>query len=131
MADGMNIRIEGLDVLERRLKELDRRTTGNVLRKALREGANVLKKEAKARVPVRTGKLKKSITVNVTLKARGDCYAKLGFKKGAAYGVPVELGTSHSAAKPFLRPAIDVKGNDAVRYFGVRLKQEIDQAVRV
>jgi len=131
MAETMPMKIEGLDVLERRLKELDRRTTGNVLRVSLREGMNIIKKEAKTRVSVRTGKLKKRIAVKVTLKARGDCYAKLGFGKDAAYGIPVELGHSGVAARPFLRPAIDVKGNDAVNDFAKRLKAEIDQAVRV
>lgn len=123
----MRVEIEGLDVLDRRLKELDRRTTGNILRKALRAGINVLKEEARKRVPVRTGKLKKGIHVTVSLKKRGDCRAKLGMKRKVAYGVPVELGTSHSAAKPFLRPAADTKGKDAVNAFADRLKEEIDK----
>lgn len=127
MADGMTVRIEGLDVLDKRLKELDRRTSGNTLRKALRAAMNVLKEEARKRVPVMTGKLKKGIHVKVTLKAKGDCYAKLGMKKKVAYGVPVELGTSHSAAKPFLRPAADTKGDKAVSVFADWLKDEIDK----
>lgn len=131
MAEVMRVEILGLDVLDRRLKELDRRTSGNILRKALREGMNVLKKEAKLRVPVRTGKLKKGIHVKVTLKAKGDCYGKLGMKKKVAYGVPVELGTSFFPARPFLRPAADTKGNDAVNAFGSRLKDEIDKVTAV
>ena len=131
MADAISIKVHGLDVLEKRLKELDRRTTGNVLRVGLREGMNILKEEAKLRVPVRTGKLKKGIQVTVTLKKKGDCYAKLGFKRAVAYGVPVELGTSHSAAKPFLRPAMDIKHPQAVTAFANRLKTEIDKAAAV
>ncbi|GAG22267.1 unnamed protein product, partial [marine sediment metagenome] len=115
MAEVMHVQILGLDVLDKRLKELDRRTSGNILRKALREGMNVLKKEAKLRVPVRTGKLKKGIHVKVTLKKKGECYAKLGMKKKVAYGVPVELGTSFFKARSFLRSAADTKGDEAIK----------------
>lgn len=121
----MRVEIEGLDVLDKRLKELDRRTRGNFLRKALRKGANVIKAEAKKRVPVRTGRLKKSIAVKVSMKAGGEVYAKIGMKKGAAYGVPVELGTSTAAAKPFLRPAMDTKNGEAVGAFKMSLQEEI------
>lgn len=131
MADNLRVRIEGLDVYDKRLKELDRRTSGNILRKAIREGMNVLKKEAKSRVPVRTGRLKKGIHVKVTLKKRGECYGKLGMKRKVAYGVPVELGTSRMPARPFLRPAADVKGDDAVNAFAGRLRSEIDQVTAV
>lgn len=127
MADGMVAHIEGLDVLDKRLKELDRRTSGNILRKAVREGMNVLKEEARKQVSVRTGKLKKGIHVKVTLKKKGECYGKLGMKKPVAYGIPVELGTSSFPARPFLRPAVDVKGNEAVNAFADRLRSEIDQ----
>jgi HK97 gp10 family phage protein len=130
MAELLSVKVEGLAVLEKRLVELDRRTTGNVLRKALREGANVLKAEAKARVPVRTGRLKKSIAVTVSMKAKGAVYAKIGFKRGAAYGVPVELGTFRSKARPFLRPAVETKHVQAVDAFASRLKAEIDAAVK-
>lgn len=130
MADSMRITIEGLDVLDRRLKELDRRTSGNILRKAIREGMNILKKEARARVPVRTGRLKKGIHVKVTLKKKGECYGKLGMKKKVAYGIPLELGTSFFKARSFLRPAADVKGNDAVNAFADRLRDEVNAVTR-
>lgn len=130
MADGMVAHIEGLDVLDKRLKELDRRTSGNILRKALRTGMNVVKKEAKRRVRVVTGRLKKGIQVKVTLKASGEAYAKLGVRKTEAYGVPVELGTSHSAAKPFLRPAADTRHGEAVGAFADRMRDEIKAVTR-
>jgi len=132
MADGLHYRIEGLDVLDKRLKELDRRTKGNVLRVALRTGMNIVKAEAKKHVPVLSGRLKKGIQVKVTLKPyKGEAYAKLGFKKGVAWGVPVELGTSTAAAQPFLRPALDTKKDEAVAAFGDRMKDEIDKVTRV
>lgn len=57
---------------------------------------------AKARAPVRTGYLKKSIYAR-----------KIGPKAwrvrvGASYGIYVEYGTRYMAAQPYLRPAIRI-----------------------
>ena len=60
---------------------------------------------AKAIVPVRTGKLRDSITSGIVedlgSKASVDVYSEL------PYAFTVEMGSSKQAPQPYLRPAID------------------------
>lgn len=132
MADavGMTIKVQGLDVLEKRLKALGARMSQNILRKALRAAMKPVVADAKQRAPVKTGKLRKSIKAETGGK-KGEAYIKMGFAKGAAYGIPLELGTSFFAARPMLRAALDTKQNEAVAIFKARLGEEIDKAVKV
>jgi len=136
MADavGMTIKVQGLDVLEKRLKELGARMSQNILRKALRAAMKPVRDEAESRARAqlkkRTGTLFKSIKATTGGK-KGEAYIKMGFAKGAAYGIPLELGTSSFAARPMLRPALDTKSDEAVAIFKTHLAEEIDKVVKV
>jgi HK97 gp10 family phage protein len=76
----------------------------------LQEAAEVVAEDARRRVPVLSGKLKKSIRV-VRLwdsKARNiRIYAGNRDKGGAYYAHMVEYGTVKMRAKPFLRLALN------------------------
>ena len=48
----------------------------------------------------------------------------------AWYGRLVEMGTRYAAAHPFMRPAMDAKGNDAISAFQRTLGGGIDDAVK-
>jgi HK97 gp10 family phage protein len=84
--------------------------------RALAAAARVIVREAKRRVPVRTGQLKKSIAA---IKGRGRASERLvqiGFRPPASRRAHfTEFGTSRSAAKPFMRPALDAKAEEALR----------------
>lgn len=72
---------------------------------AVRKTAGRVAREAKYRVPVRTGKLREAIHV----ERRGP--AKYEVKAGdddVWYGHLVEHGTSHSSPHPFLVPAAEM-----------------------
>jgi len=133
-AVGMTIKIQGLDVLEKRLKELGARMSQNILRKALRAAMKPVvadaQERARAQLKKRMGILFKSIKAETGGK-KGEAYIKLGFAKRAAYGIPLELGTSFFPPKPMLRPALDTKSEEAVAIFKARLGEEIDKAVKV
>ena len=58
---------------------------------------------ARRRAPVRTGKLRSSIST--TRVAFGHHEVRVG----ARYGAYVEYGTRHQPAQPFLRPAIEAE----------------------
>ena len=104
----------------------------------LRAGAKPVLKAAKAKVPVDTGNLKKSLGVALFTASSGWTAIRIGPRKGfkSAKSITgrkrvratkgkrstfkerkladateiswyVETGTPHSAAKPFIRPAID------------------------
>ncbi|MER7076632.1 phage protein, HK97 gp10 family [Saccharopolyspora kobensis] len=64
--------------------------------------------EARRRVPVLTGELRKGITIRVQRKAMT---ATVGTHTGPYYGVFVENGTSRQAAQPFLHPAAAAHSN--------------------
>lgn len=95
----------------------------------LRTGANIILKAAKARVPVRSGILKKSLGVSVT-SGKAGITARVGPRAGVKYryqtnktgrrgktkgkninaqevAFHIETGTPKMAAQPFIRPAID------------------------
>lgn len=111
--------------LEQVFEALPERMQKNVLTSALRGGASVISKAAKANIKsdgtVRTGLLHKSITVKVKrYTSAGVVYAAVGpsrtvvgtTEKGrriapANYAHLVEFGTIRSRAQPFLRPALD------------------------
>jgi len=157
MAKYENVQVEGLDALARALRELPDRVAKNGLRAAVYAGAKVVRDEAKLQAPVATfdlgpnqpppGTLKRSVVLKqipelsgktkqtffVTVR-HGKKYRKQG-KKGnlsqdAWYWRFVEFGTVKMPARPFLRPAFDLKKNDALTAIKTRLAERIEQAAR-
>lgn len=81
----------------------------------MEEAADRAVKRAKELVPVRTGRLKKSIGKERLEEYRGRVGGEIRgwivtYAVGdteAYYGLFVEMGTRHMAAQPFLKPAIE------------------------
>ena len=147
MAKYESVQIQGLDALAKALKELPDRVAKNGLRAAVYAGAKVIRDEAKLQALVATGTLKRAVilkqipelssknkqTFFVTVR-QGKKYRKQG-KKGnlsqdAWYWRFVEFGTVKMSARPFLRPAFDMKKNDALTAIKTRLAERIEQAAR-
>lgn len=154
MAD---IRIEGLDDVLAALKALPDSITKNAAPFAMRKGANVIAKEAKARARVRTGNLQKRIAVRkrkrrppgvalaYSVGVLGGASATYGNTKGnrrkgivgqkyqkestAYYWRFLEFGTEKLAAKPFLRPAFDSKAEEAVKAIADGFRTGLTRAV--
>lgn len=105
--------------MEALLKDLGPKVASRLGDKALRAAAKPIVKDAKRLAPRRTGVLRRSI-VAVKGKDKGGAYAAtrtvlIGFKKPASsYAHLVEFGTLHSAAQPFIRPAMDARAQDAL-----------------
>lgn len=106
--------ITGAKELDALLAALPKKVANKILRDALRKGAEVVKEAAKARAPVRTGLLQRSITVRKGKRKRkggGQSVvifpdiAKFGRKNQDFYAPYVEYGTSHSEAEPYMRTA--------------------------
>ena len=157
MAEFESVQVQGLDQLAKALRELPQRVARNGLRAAVYAGAKVIRDEAKLQAPVATGDLganqpprgtlKRSVimkqipelsgaqkqTFFVTVR-HGKKYRKQG-KKGnlsqdAWYWRFVEFGTVKMSARPFLRPAFDMKKHEAVTAIKTRLAQRIEQAAQ-
>ncbi|SFE54648.1 phage protein, HK97 gp10 family [Actinopolyspora alba] len=69
--------------------------------------------DARSRVPDRTGRLKRGITVQVQKRSLSF---SVGTHNGPFYGHLVENGTSDTPAQPFLLPAFTAHRGDIVRY---------------
>lgn len=106
--------VRGAKELEALLKRLPPKVAKRVVNNGLRAGARVIRDEAKARVPKLTGQLEKGIVV-ATVKGE----VKVGFKPPVSRRAHfTEYGTETQPAQPFMRPAIDTKGPEAIRKIG-------------
>jgi len=142
--------IAGGRELDAFLQQLPVKVERNILRAALRAGANEFKEEAKMRVPVDEGDLKASIRVTTRTK-KGTVYAslKVGGKR-APHAHLVEFGTkAHkikakkqgalsfngvavrevdhpgAQAKPFMRPAADSRPPQAVTAVAAKIRERL------
>lgn len=102
------IEVLGLSELLKSLNDLPLKLEKNILRGALRAGGNVMKSEAKARVPVKSGALRDSIKVSTGIRGGkifshikagnrmvgGSQAGKTGADRGAFYAPMVEYGTA-------------------------------------
>jgi len=138
----------GLSEIAKDLEALSRAENNKVLRDAPRAGAEVLKDEVIARAPVRTGKMKKNVVV-VTQKSRrrgeissgvhirgvnprtgnSDNTMKANNPRNAFYWRFVEMGTVIMPPHPFIRPAFDVRQEQATEVAFRRMNQAIDEAL--
>ena len=97
------------------------------MKNAVSAGARLIAKEAKARVPVRTGALRKSIGVQTSRRRFG--LVKIGPRwPQGAHGHLVEFGTAHSAPQPWLRPAFDAMKGAALAKIGESLGNAVERA---
>ena len=122
MVGKVEFSIKGAKEMEALLKKLGPVVASKIGDQALRAGAKVIVAEAKRLVPVRTGKLRDSIAIKVESKRKFGVPARLvliGFERPTSFRAHfVEFGTSHSAAKPFMRPAMDAKAGEALEEMG-------------
>ena len=135
MADMVEIKATVLlNGLEEKLQTLGTKLAKSAMRKALKAGGQILLDEAKLRAPVDTGALRDSIDMKVSTNTKAESGtvtigAKLDQvvrKAGGdqsqtpgVYGMFVEFGvpSRNIAAKPWLRPSFDSKGEAAVEAF--------------
>lgn len=128
MADGMDIQVEGLPELKRQFSALSDKMQRSALRSSLREASKPMLQEAQARVPVRTGHLKRSLGI-ASSGRKTNVQALIGPRKKfrAFYAHIVELGSSKMRARPFLRPAFDASKDKVIKAFAGALGEKIDQ----
>jgi len=111
MADNTN-RVRGLRDVQQALKKLPDKVEQRVLDDAVRAGAQVILKEAKARVRVRSGALKRSIALGALAagQRRRPGQIFVGVKEPESERAHLlEFGTRYARAFPFLRPAVDTR----------------------
>ncbi|WP_373844768.1 HK97-gp10 family putative phage morphogenesis protein [Clostridium sp.] len=123
MAD---IELTGVDEILNKLQQMG--TNINRLEnKALKNAAEPVLQDAKANVPVRTGKLKKGLKITNVKKKQGVKYILVGVDRGdnseIFYGKFVEFGTSKMSARPFLQPAYEKNKDNIQKTIANTLKE--------
>lgn len=133
-----SFRIEGLKELDSALvglaEEFSPRNAKNVLRGALKDGAQIIADAGEALAPRLSGGLAKSYTVGSKLSRRQrkqhkkesaiEVFAGPG---PAAKSVQTEFGNAHQAPEPHLRPAWDAKVMPALDLIIKRVKERVEQ----
>jgi HK97 gp10 family phage protein len=141
-------RVTGLSQLARALQELPLNLQRNGLRKAVARGAMLVRNDARARAPVKTGEMRRNIlikrartpdaqiaTYEVFVRSGKKARLAKGAKKRDVHSDPfywrfVEFGTSKMAARPFLRPAFEATKYDAVDEIERVLREKLAEFTR-
>jgi len=117
MSVEMEIHAEGLPELREKLNQLDEGMKRNV-QDAMKFEAEIMRDTARARCPVRTGRLRDSIFANVE-----NWTVKLGAM--APYAVYQEFGTRYIQPRRFLSNAVELCMQSLIN----RISQAIRQAI--
>lgn len=140
-----NARLEGVQDVMRALQGFSDETLQERLREAIKAGAEIVAEDAKARAPVRTGRLRDSIKTRVpkkglTAKVEADYPAggkvrKTSTKKQKAgsreyYAFAVEYGTRKMPAQPFMAPALAAKASQVMQKMESALEEACREAQR-
>ena len=113
MAVGKEFTIQGLDELDAVLRDLPIVMQKRVENPAVRAAAMIVKKEAEENAPVDTGQLKDNLMVKKVSGVDGQYL--LGVRRPVSRRFHLtEFGTVYATAQPFVRPAIDTVGQQAI-----------------
>lgn len=152
----VTVRVDGLQDLLQRMRDLNSKTKRKFIRSGALAGANVIKKAVQQRAPVRTGELKAAISTRRSrkfsdtakgyeqrdvgiFKVRGGKYAntarnrRLG-RVGKTFEVDppsyywrfLEFGTVRMAPHPFMRPGFDQSKQQAANATIAKLRKDIE-----
>ncbi|APM39929.1 HK97-gp10 family putative phage morphogenesis protein [Clostridium kluyveri] len=123
MAD---IELTGVDEILNKLQQMGTNIS-RLENKALKNAAEPVLEDAKANVPVRTGKLKKGLKITNVKKEEGVKYILVGVDRGdnseIFYGKFIEFGTSKMSARPFLQPAYEKNKDNIQKTIANTLKE--------
>ena len=153
------ITLRGFDDLERNLKRVGNQAAGKVLTKGVRAGMNVIRKDARARVPNHEHggvQLHKEIKTRISRRERTGIRGVIFVSKKAWWARFIEFGTvahrirpkgkkvlagdgqvfgtevAHPGQRqaPFLRPSLDVKGQAAIAAMGRKIWAELKRMAK-
>lgn len=108
---GMRLRVEGVENIIRALQQADEEFQKE-LHDLISECAEIVFREADARVPILSGKARHTLRIEVGKNKKGIFYANVVVGNGTGKSDPYyitfyELGTSKQEPRPFMRPSLD------------------------
>lgn len=138
MADGVFVKITGLEQLSQRMKDFPDKLVSKGVRASLTAGGEVFRRAISDGAPVsedithghEPGFLKDHIAAKVSVSTRQDKGSvKVGPVKKAFYAMFPEFGTRTQTAKPFIRPAFESQGQNALDAFVNKLREAFKEAL--
>lgn len=125
-----SVSLKGFEETRKLMELLPDKIQRNAMKQAMAAGARKILQEARRRVPVRTGELKKSLEVKFVKAASQGTFGKIVYKVQAkrpqgSHANLVELGTTRAQPHPFLRPAFDVAKDQALAAIMEKLSKAI------
>lgn len=135
MANEQYVHIAGLSELQKMLDILPAKIEANIMRGALRQGANIFRDRARSNVPENSGALKKSIRVKTSLR-KGKVITQIVAGGGDVYYAKfLEFGTAsfyegsgRTVGAPYkISPKM---GNKAIKFGSVYAPYVIHQGVK-
>lgn len=140
MAVAKGIKIEGMEQLQATLKQVMPREARNILRRTTLKIASDIRDKVRARSPVHTGNLKRSIKskrdkgtpTNITSSVIAD---RSGGRSGKGYHSHfLEFGTVKMPAQPFIVPTIEGMrlgiSEEYRKEFGVQFEREMQKRAK-
>lgn len=134
MAKQAQFVVTGLAELDAALHQMSNAVHNKVVRKAVRQAAKPVLKEARRLVPVKTGALRKSLKIKSAKRSRKRTSigvevvtGKQFFTGDTYYGGMIEFGTKYIKPRSFLRDAAKAKENEAVSVFRQELRDGIER----
>lgn len=147
----ISVTVKGQRELDAKFKKLDGATQDKIMRDALKDGAKLVRNDARKRIRSKTGKLKRSIKVFIPSKTKNGMSVDIGTT--LFYARMIELGHNvsvvrryriegrrriarevtvigHSPGRPFLTPAIDSRKDEILGAIIFKVKQHIMKVVR-
>lgn len=119
MAD---MKLEGMENLLAEIEKLGQ-AGSKIENRALKEAGDVVKESIVKEVPVRTGRLKESITVSNVKTKDGVKRVEVGPDKDGYYGKFVEFGTVKMKANPFMSRGYETSKEEAISTIEKNLKE--------
>ena len=117
-----DMKLEGMENLLSEIEKLGK-TGSRIENKALREAGDVVKEAIQKEAPIRSGKLKKSITVSRVKNKDGAKRVEVGPDKDVFYSRFVEFGTVKMKANPFMSRGYEVSKENAMEKIEKNLKE--------
>ncbi|GAE27025.1 hypothetical protein JCM9140_3136 [Halalkalibacter wakoensis JCM 9140] len=105
------IKVEGAEDVIRALQKANAEMERE-LRNLISEAAEIVFREADARVPIKSSKARNTLRIEIGETRKGYFYANVVIGDGTGKEDPFyiafyELGTSRQPARPFMRPSLD------------------------
>ena len=134
---GVDISVLGNKQLQKQLKLLAGNMQKKIVRQALRAAAKPVLAAAKAKCPVKSGRLEKSLKLRAMKRKRGQFGVRIKTGTKAELGIPaddkfyypahVELGHGSVPAVPYMRSALEENRSSSLRIVALMVKAGIDK----